>query len=178
MSTRICFVIMPFRPELNFFFLYLQLYLEDRHGLQVRRGDTSVLTKALMDKIESEIQEADLIIGDISYPNPNVFYELGIVRANRKPIIFLTQDEPEKAPVDVRQFEYIQYDLARHQELLARLDNAVKHVFGSGYRDLYDRALSILQEFNGTADSNYTAASLEEFQTRAIRGERFEGLPD
>lgn len=95
---RVCFVIMPFRPELNFFFLYLQHHLEEVHGLRVRRGDTSVLTKTLMEKIESEIQDADLIIGDISHPNPNVFYELGIARANKKPVIFLTQDEPEKAP--------------------------------------------------------------------------------
>ena len=75
-EPRTCFVVMPFRPELNFFFLFLQRYLNERHGLRVRRGDTSVLTKALMDKVESEIQAADLIIGDITYGSPNVFYEL------------------------------------------------------------------------------------------------------
>jgi hypothetical protein len=70
MSTeRICFVVMPFRPELNFFYLYIQKHIQDKHGLRVRRGDTSILTKALMEKIEAEIQSADLIIGDVAAPD-------------------------------------------------------------------------------------------------------------
>ena len=80
-----------------------------------------------MEKVEEEIQLADLIIGDISYSSPNVFYELGIARAFGKPIIFLTQEGPEKAPVDLRQFEFISYDLSKDQDLLAKLDNAVRN---------------------------------------------------
>ncbi|PNE12933.1 MAG: hypothetical protein CR217_00135 [Beijerinckiaceae bacterium] len=131
-----------------------------------------------MGKIETEIQEADIIVGDISYPNPNVFYELGIARANKKPVIFLTQDKPENAPVDVRQFEFIQYDLSKHEDLLGRLDNAVQHVLGPGYQELYERAIATLRAFNSATGSTYSASSLEEFQARAIRGERLEGLPD
>jgi hypothetical protein len=175
---RICFVVMPFRPELNFFFLYIQRHIQDRHGLRVRRGDTSILTRALMEKIETEIQAAELIIGDVSYSNPNVFYELGIARANRKPIIFLTQEEPEKTPVDLRQFEFIRYDLGRDQDLLGKLDNAIRNALGEGYRELYDRALLLLQEFNSATASTYQAADIEEFQARVMRGERLEGLPD
>ena len=69
-SERVCFVVMPFRPELNFFYLYVQKHIQDKHGLRVRRGDTSILTKALMKKIESEIQSADLIIGDVTHSTP------------------------------------------------------------------------------------------------------------
>ena len=54
-QARTCFMVMPFRPELNFLFLFLQRYLQESHGLRVRRGDTSILTKALMEKIEAEI---------------------------------------------------------------------------------------------------------------------------
>jgi nucleoside 2-deoxyribosyltransferase len=177
-ATRVCFIVMPFRPELNFFYLYLQKHLQEKHGLRVRRGDTSILTKVLMDKIEGEIQAADLIIGDVTYPNPNVFYELGIARANRKPIIFLTQDAPENAPVDLRQFEFIRYDLSKDQELLSKVDNAVRHALGEGYRDLYATAVALLQEFNAATGSTYVPAEFEEFQARAMRGERLEGLPD
>lgn len=169
---------MPFRGELNFFYLYLQHYLNERHGLIVRRGDTSILTKALMDKVEKEIRSADLIIGDITHANPNVFYELGIARALDKPIIFMTQDDPESAPVDLRQFEFIHYDLAREQDLLARLDNAIGNIIGEGYSDLFDEAQVLLKRFNGETGSSYTSASLEEFQARVIRGERLEGIPD
>ncbi len=177
-KNLVCFIVMPFRPELNFFFLYLCRYLEERHGLNVRRGDTSILTKALMEKIEVEIQSADLIIGDITYSSPNVFYELGIARANGKPIIFLTQDDPKDAPVDLRQFEFIQYNLARDRELLSKLDNAIHNTLGEDYSDLYEDAVALLNKFNVDTSSSYSPASLDEFQARVIRGERLEGIPD
>lgn len=177
LQTRVCFMVMPFRPELNFLFLFLQRYLEDRHGLRVRRGDTSILTKALMEKVENEIQTADLIIGDITYANPNVFYELGIARANQKPIIFMTQDDPKIAPVDLRHFEFIHYDLARDQELLAKLDNAIQNTLGGDYAALLDHAVALLQRFNADTSSAYLPAPLEEFRARVIRGERLEGIP-
>ena len=176
-QTRICFMVMPFRPELNFLFLFLQRHLQERHGLRVRRGDTSILTKALMEKIETEIQSADLIIGDITYASPNVFYELGIARANRKPIIFMTQDDPKQAPVDLRQFEFIQYDLARDHDLIVKLDNAIQNTLGGDYAGLLDQAIVLLQKFNADTSSEYSPASLEEFRARAIRGERLEGIP-
>lgn len=178
MNKRVCFIVMPFRGELNYFFLYIQKYLHERHGLDVRRGDTDILTKALMEKIESEIQAADLIIGDITHPNPNVFYELGLARANRKPIIFLTQDDPEKAPVALRPFEFIKYDLAKHQDLLTKLDNAIANAFGQGYQKLYGTAMSLLQSFNNDTVSTYGPATFEEFQARVMRGERAEGIPE
>jgi len=130
-----------------------------------------------MEKIEAEIQSANLIIGDVTHSNPNVFYELGIARANRKPIIFLTQDDPEKAPVDLRQFEFIRYDLGKDQDLLAKLDSAIRNALGAGYRELYGKAVAILQEFNAATTSAYVAAEFEEFQSRAMKGERLEGLP-
>ena len=175
---RTCFVVMPFRPELNFFFLYMQKHLNEKHGLNVRRGDTSILTKALMDKIETEIQTADLIIGDVSHANPNVFFELGLARANRKPIIFLTQEEPERTPVDIRQFEFIRYDLGNETDFLSKLDNAVRNALGEGYMNLYESALILIKNFNSSTQSTYTSASFEEFQARVMRGERLEGIPD
>lgn len=176
-EPRVCFIVMPFRPELNFLFLFLQRYLQERHGLHVRRGDTSILTKALMEKIETEIQSADLIIGDITYASPNVFYELGIARAYGKPIIFMTQDDPKTAPVDLRHFEFIHYDLARDHDLLLKLDNAIQNSLGGDYTAIFDQAMTLLQKFNVETESAYSPASFEEFQARVIRGERLEGIP-
>jgi hypothetical protein len=133
-QDRYCFVAMPFRPELNFFFLYLKRHLEERFSLHVERGDAKVLTRPLMDKIREQILRADLIIGDVTGANPNVFYELGLAHASGKPVIFLTQDPPEQAPVDIRPFEFIRYDLGQHEELLARLNNAVRKYSAIGTR--------------------------------------------
>jgi hypothetical protein len=42
---------------------------------------------------------------------------------------------------------------------------------------LLDQGVALLQKFNADTSSAYSAASLEEFRARAIRGERLEGIP-
>jgi len=177
MRAPFCFVVMPFRPELNYFYLYLKKYAHDKHGLRVERGDHSVLTKALMDKVRDKIIEADVILADVTSANPNVLYEIGLAHAFGKPVVFLTQDDPASAPVDVRQFEFIRYDLERHEDFLAKLDNAIQNVFSSKYRTLYDEATSLLRRFNHGTTSSYGSAPLEEFQARVMRQEQFQEVP-
>jgi hypothetical protein len=140
-------------------------------------GDHNVLTKALMDKIRDQIVEADVLLGDITSGDPNVFYEIGLAHAFNKPVIFLTQDAPASAPVDVRQFEFIHYDLQRHEEFLGKLDNAIQNIFVGNYRALYHTALDLLREFNSTMGSSYPAASLEDFQARVMSVEQKQDVP-
>ncbi len=78
---------MPFKSELNFFYLFLREHLQNKHGLHVERGDHKILTIPLLEKIKRQIQEADVIVGDITGRNPNVFYELGIADTLSKPVI-------------------------------------------------------------------------------------------
>src|SRR5271169_2648789 len=143
-------MVMPFRPELNYFFLYLKRYLEEKYRIRVERGDSNVLTKELMKKIADQISSASFLIADITGNNANVFFELGIAHATNKPVIFLTQDAPKDAPVDIRQFELIQYELSRHEDFLAKLDNAVLNALGSSLdvTQLYEKARDLLKQFN------------------------------
>jgi hypothetical protein len=163
---------MPFKAELNYFFLYLQEYLQDKHGVEARRGDHQILTRPLMEKISGDIQGADCVIADVSGGNPNVLYEVGLAHAFQKPVIFLTQDDPAQTPVDVRQYEFIPYQLGRHKEFLANLDNAIQNVFVKRYEDWYSTALTTLKEFSQDAGVPYNPASLAEFQGRVMRAER------
>jgi len=50
-ANPLCFVAMPFLPEFNYFYLFLQKYLGEHHQLQVERGDHRILTKPLIDKV-------------------------------------------------------------------------------------------------------------------------------
>jgi len=177
MSRPVCFVVMPFRPELNYFFLYLQTYLQEKHGLHVERGDHQYLTKPLMEKIRDQVVASDVILGDITGSNPNVFYELGIAFTIGKPVIFLTQDPPESAPVDIRQFQFIRYDLARHVEFLADLDKAIRAVFVGRYKDLYDDARILLERLNKDLGVSVSGAALEEFQRLVVTAEQTTVLP-
>ena len=176
-GTHLCFVIMPFRPELNYFYLYIQQYLHDRHALAVERGDHRVLTIPLREKIRGHIQKADVIIGDITGRNPNVFYELGLADANGKPVILITQDAAEEVPTDVKHLEFIRYDLGKHLEFLPRLDNAIHNVFVSRYSTLFAEAMLLLQNCNEAMGSTLEAAGEVEFQQRVMSVERIQGIP-
>jgi nucleoside 2-deoxyribosyltransferase len=92
---------MPFRPELHFFYLYIQNYLKSEHGIECERGDAKVLTIPLLEKIKKQIADADMIIADMSGRNPNVFYELGLADALGKKVVLITQDV-DNVPTDVR----------------------------------------------------------------------------
>jgi hypothetical protein len=176
-KSPMCFVVMPFEPELNFLYLFLQRYLSEKHGLRVERGDHRVLTKAIAEKVRDQIVAADLLLVDITGGNPNVFYELGLGHSMGKPVIFLTQEAPEDAPVDIRQYEFIQYSLAKHEDLLSRLDNAVQNVFSARYQALYEEAKHFLLEFNQATASTYAPAALDEFQARVMRSEQTQAMP-
>ncbi len=176
-SQGYCFVAMPFKPEFNFFFLYIKQYLERNYGLHIERGDSSVLTIPLMDKIRDQILRSDLIIGDVTGSNANVFYELGIAHAIGKPILFLTQKPPEDAPVDIRQYEFIQYDLGKHEEFTLKLDNAIRNAFGKKYKGLYDKAYELLLRFNKDTGLNCQQRDFESFQSVVMRGEQTGGIP-
>jgi hypothetical protein len=169
---------MPFRPELNFLYLYLQNYLHDKHGIHVERGDHRILTKPLLEKIHAQIRAADVIIGDVTGRNPNVFYELGIAHAHEKPVILMTQDPPTEAPTDIRHLEFIVYDMSKHQELLIKIDNAVQNVFMESYETYYIKACELLRSFNSDTGSTYQTATLEQFQEKVMRAERTEDIPN
>jgi hypothetical protein len=162
---------MPLRPELNYFFLYIKHYLEGNYRIRVQRGDSDVLTKELLNKVSAQITEAFFLIADITAKNANVFFELGIAHEKKKPVIFLTQDDPKDAPVDIRQFEFIRYQLDRHEDFLARLDNAVRNVLGANLNipQLYEEACALLAQFNNDSRFGHAHATLEEFHDRVVR---------
>lgn len=177
MSRVRCFVAMPFLAKLNYFYLYLQNYPEKNYNLHVERGDYSIATGPILDKIKRQIRTADLLIGDVSGNNPNVFYELGLADAWDKKIILITSDPVEEAPVDIRHLELIQYDLARDVEFLSGLNKAIYSTLVQGYTSLYEKALTILQEFNSASGRHYIGASREQFQSNVMKWESQSGIP-
>ena len=170
---------MPFRPELNYFFLFLKRYLEEKYSIRVERGSSSVLTRELLKKISEQISEASFLIADITGNNANVFFELGIAHERNKPIIFLTQNDPKDAPVDTRQFEFIEYELGKHEDFLSKLDNAVRNVLGSSLDipRLYELARDLLKRFNADSGFTHDQASREEFHARVVRAAETQGVP-
>jgi hypothetical protein len=164
-----CFVIMPFRPELNYVYRSLKAYLGEAFpGIAVVRGDDQALTVPLLQKIAVYIRQADVVVADCSGRNPNVFYELGLAHALDKPVVLITSDPIEQAPADIRAYEFISYATLEPDKFLSRLEGALQTIIGNPYAAAYPEALALFQEFAGANNVNQPAIAKEEFVKAAI----------
>lgn len=104
--------------------------------------ESGIITTQIIQKIVS----CDLVIADLSYRNPNVFYELSIRHAAKKPFIQLIRSG-EQIPFDIAVNRTISFDLTD----LDSVDSAKSQVssqikaFNSGESDL-DNPISIAIE--------------------------------
>jgi hypothetical protein len=161
-----CFIIMPFRPELHYMYLFVKQHIENTFdGVLCKRGDEKILTVPLLDKVVSYIQEADVVIADCTGRNPNVFYELGIAHTLKKDVILITNDPIDEAPSDIRAFEFIRYELDDHVGFLEKLDRALRAVLGNPLDILYDKASSLFDTFCNETHLQISRATKEEFIT-------------
>ena len=95
------FVIMPFRPNLDTFYEWsLKQYLTEGLGIdesKIRRADEfRNIGYVMCEKICRRIQEASLVVVDLSLDNPNVFYELGLAIGLNKPLLVVCDDKKQK----------------------------------------------------------------------------------
>lgn len=175
-KSKTCFVIMPFSPELHYFYLYMKKYIEEVHNICCERADGQVLTMPILDKINDSIQNADVIIADCSGRNPNVFYELGIAHAQGKKVILITKDPINEAPSDIRHFEFIKYELEKDTEFFKKLDNALRNVFIKDYEELHKRATNIFNEFKNTTNLDVKMVSKDLFLSNISAAEKTRDL--
>lgn len=76
----------------------------------VIRGDLIVRVGGLSMNVWKSITQAGLIIAEVSVPNPNVYYEIGLADALGKPI-FLFKQEKVTLPADFGGTHYYDYAL-------------------------------------------------------------------
>jgi hypothetical protein len=64
----------------------------------------------ITDQVFEEIYTSDVCIADLTFGNPNVFYELGVAQTANRPVITLIE-KGQVIPFDMRDFRCIEYDL-------------------------------------------------------------------
>jgi|SRR5215475_12175488 len=79
-------------------------------GFEAVRGDQVPRIGNLNDNVWSSITQAGVIVADISVPNPNVYYEIGLATVLGKPVFACTQKGTTLA-ADLRGVHYYEYDL-------------------------------------------------------------------
>jgi hypothetical protein len=126
-----CFVIMPFASEFNEVFRVIRETVESQ-GYECVRADERYIVGTVMNDVNDQIEQADLIVADLTGRNPNVFYEVGYAAALRKPVIQIAQSS-EDLPFDVRHIRTFPYStkILGDRKLAHNLAEAIRATTGS-----------------------------------------------
>lgn len=113
---KICFYISPIGDEGTEHRQHADLFLGsiveptlEEFGLNVVRADKIGKPGMITSQIIEHILRAKLVIADLSYHNPNVFYELCLRHVCRLPTVQIIR-RADKIPFDLDQFRTIQID--------------------------------------------------------------------
>lgn len=115
---RQCFVISPIGQKHSKVWKHAELVLnyiirpalEDGNAFVVRRADDNSHAGMITVQVVNCILEADLVVADLSFLNPNVFYELGLRHSTKKPTIHLASNDTV-LPFDNADHRTIFYDI-------------------------------------------------------------------
>jgi len=109
-SGTTCFVMQPFAAPLGTYYATIYKPAIEQAGLEAVRADTEIFgTGKIIDQIWRGINSASVLIAELTTKNPNVFYELGLAHALRKPVILISSNQDD-VPFDLRHIRVILYD--------------------------------------------------------------------
>jgi len=126
------FVLMPFEDKLD------QVYKEfikkplKKKGYEVKRADDFFKPHPIIKDIWKSINEAEIIIADLTGRNPNVFYELGLAHLLGKYSILITQNLND-VPFDLKSIRIIEYKY--EPEGFKKLKEDVKNAIDAKYNN-------------------------------------------
>ncbi|HLU08233.1 MAG TPA: hypothetical protein VK003_01085 [Oceanobacillus sp.] len=132
MAELFAFVIVPSRDEFIEFYTDVLLPALESAGYQVQRAENVFDQQNSLKDAVLNIYRANIIVADLTIPNANVVYELGIAQGLMKPTILITQ-RMERVPFDLRSYRVLEYSLhyKRVEEFKAKLrDLAEQHKTG------------------------------------------------
>lgn len=106
-----CFVMHPFTSPLGDYYEKIYKPAIEKAGLKPLRADAELFaTGKIMDQVWRGITSAKVLVAELTSRNPNVFYELGLAHALKKPVVLVSSKE-EDVPFDLQHIRVIYYDL-------------------------------------------------------------------
>jgi len=109
--TDTCFVMMPFAKPLGEYYSLIFEPAIIKAGLTPIRGDNDIFgVGKIIDQIWSGINSAKVLVAELTGRNPNVYYELGLAHALKKPVVLICSNQ-EDVPFDLRHIRVIYYDM-------------------------------------------------------------------
>ncbi len=90
--------------------LIKEAILRARPKLDVARADDNPMPGTITTDIVTRIMHSDYVVADVTYPNPNVFHELGLRHACRAGTVIIKDREAPRVPFDIAHLRYIEYE--------------------------------------------------------------------
>lgn len=135
-----CFVVMPIGTQnLNgttvteeelrekYDYIIKNAILKANPELNVIRADEELNPGSISNDIFTKLMHSQYVIADITYPNPNVFYELGIRHAISTGTILIREKMDSSVPFDISHLRYIEY--TREPSGMDKLSQQLKRSF-------------------------------------------------
>jgi hypothetical protein len=105
-----CFVMMPFGNWFDKYYQDIYVPAIQESGFEPVRADELFSSGSVVEQIWEQIKKARVLLADLTDRNANVFYELGLAHAARKPVVFAAP-KVEDVPFDLRHLRVIIYDI-------------------------------------------------------------------
>jgi hypothetical protein len=126
-----CFVMMPFAGSLGSYYEKVYKPAIEKAGLKPVRADTEIFGAGkIMDQVWSGINAAKVLVAELTTRNPNVFYELGLAHALKKPVVLISSNE-EDVPFDLKHIRVIYYDVADPFWGMKLLDKVAENILSA-----------------------------------------------
>ncbi|MEW8194511.1 MAG: hypothetical protein AB2793_12440 [Candidatus Thiodiazotropha sp.] len=110
-SSDSCFVMQPFAAPLGEYYEKIYKPAIEKAGLKPLRADAELFgTGKIIDQIWRGINNAKVLVAELTTRNPNVFYELGLAHALKKPVVLISSNEND-VPFDLQHIRVIYYDV-------------------------------------------------------------------
>lgn len=126
--TDVCFVISPIgqpdSQERKHADLILAAFIVpalEELGLTAVRADGISKPGLITGQVMDHVSRARLVIADLSFGNPNVYYELALRHATRKPVVQLIRTA-DRLPFDVGQYRTVHIDMTDIYTLVPQLE--------------------------------------------------------
>jgi hypothetical protein len=142
--AKICFYITPigdenseFRRHADFLMEYIIKPAVAEFGLTVVRADQMGKPGMIGKQVIEHILKARLVIADLSFHNPNVFYELCLRHATRLPTVQVKR-EVDTIPFDLNQYRTIPIETRDPYTLMPKIQTYTAQVANQVRRALQD----------------------------------------
>lgn len=142
--SSICFYITPIgdddseeRKHADFFMEYIIQPAVKELGLTVVRADKMGKPGMIGKQVIEHILKSKLVVVDLSFHNPNVFYELCLRHTTRLPTVQVKREQ-DKIPFDLNQYRTIPIETRDVYSLLPKIQSYTAEVANQARRALQD----------------------------------------